>query len=174
MKIKLSNILSVPARCEEMEVELGISAISLRGYDYEILEKSPFHLKLTNLGNQKLHIEGSINIKLGQFCDRCLAEVPKEYDITIDRRLCVSEDEGNTDLEDVSYIKEYNLDVDMLVYEEVALRLPSKVLCKEDCKGICPVCGTNLNHNECGCNRKVPDPRMSNVLDIFNNHFKEV
>ena len=45
--------------------------------------------------------------------------------------------------------------------------------CKEDCKGLCPVCGTNLNEKECGCDRTVADPRMAAIQDIFKN-FKEV
>ncbi len=43
---------------------------------------------------------------------------------------------------------------------------------KDDCKGICPVCGQNLNEKECGCDTFVPDPRMAVIQDIFKN--KEV
>ena len=63
--------------------------------------------------------------------------------------------------------------VNSLVYEEILLGFPMKVLCQEDCKGICKVCGANLNQGECGCVRTEPDPRMSVIRDIFNN-VKEV
>ena len=63
--------------------------------------------------------------------------------------------------------------MDELILEEVIPLLPTKVLCDEDCRGLCPVCGTNLNKEECGCDRTVKDPRMAAIQDIFKN-FKEV
>ena len=65
------------------------------------------------------------------------------------------------------------MDTDRLVYDEILIGFPMKVLCREDCRGICAVCGANLNEGECGCDRTVPDPRMAVIRDIFNN-FKEV
>lgn len=174
MVIKLSNILSVPNKSEEMDADITLTSIDGRGSAYEITSKEPVHVKLTNLGGQKIHLEAHIVCSIAIPCDRCLKDVIHDYDIEVDRKLNVSESEDNDDLDDVNYIKEYNLDIDMLVYEEVTLRLPTKNLCREDCKGICPVCGADLNHKECGCDRKVYDPRMSDVLDIFNNYFKEV
>ena len=48
-----------------------------------------------------------------------------------------------------------------------------KVLCKDNCKGICSRCGANLNKGDCGCDTWVPDPRMAAIQDIFKQ-FKEV
>ncbi|MDD6168654.1 MAG: DUF177 domain-containing protein, partial [Lachnospiraceae bacterium] len=50
---------------------------------------------------------------------------------------------------------------------------PAKVLCKPDCKGICPKCGTNLNLETCDCEQGELDPRMAAFQDVFNK-FKEV
>ena len=87
------------------------------------------------------------------------------------------EEETDSDLESAFekdyFIEGYNLDVDKLAYGEALLNWPSRVLCSEDCKGLCPVCGQNLNRSECGCDRTQLDPRMAKVLDIFSN-FKEV
>ena len=63
--------------------------------------------------------------------------------------------------------------MDRLIFGEFLVSIPGKILCREDCKGLCPVCGTNLNVAECGCDRDVLDPRMSVFKDILNN-FKEV
>ena len=174
MEIRLSNILSVPNKVEEMDVDIDMTTFDSRGFSYDITDKSPVHLTLTNLGSQKLHLQAQFMIELAIPCDRCLTDVKHRYEIEVDKKLDASESEDDEGLDDINYMKEYNLDIDMLVYEEVSVRLPMKNLCMEDCKGICPVCGTNLNHKECGCDRKVADPRMSDVLDIFNNYFKEV
>jgi uncharacterized protein len=61
-----------------------------------------------------------------------------------------------------------------LVYDEVLTEWPLKVLCKEDCKGICSQCGANLNHETCSCKHEERlDPRMAAISDIFSK-FKEV
>ena len=76
-------------------------------------------------------------------------------------------------LDDEPFMKRYNLDVDQLVCNELLLSLPMKVLCREDCKGICNRCGTNLNLRTCTCDTRSLDPRMSVIQEIFNE-FKEV
>ena len=58
---------------------------------------------------------------------------------------------------------------DFIVVSDILLELPSVVYCREDCKGLCPVCGANLNEKDCGCNLKQPDPR----LQILSEFFKE-
>ena len=71
------------------------------------------------------------------------------------------------------FVSGYELDTDALINNEILINMPVKVLCREDCKGICPVCGHNLNEGECGCDTFVPDPRMAAIKDIFNAN-KEV
>ena len=47
------------------------------------------------------------------------------------------------------------------------MAIPVKILCKEDCKGICSVCGSNLNEGECGCDRFVPNAAFAGLSDLF-------
>ena len=76
--------------------------------------------------------------------------------------------------EAASYIDEERvLDVDRLIFNEILVNWPAKVLCKSDCKGICPKCGTNLNLATCDCEQGELDPRMAQFQDVFNK-FKEV
>ena len=58
------------------------------------------------------------------------------------------------------------IDLDPLVREQLVLSLPAYPVCREDCKGLCPVCGANLNERECGCDRHVPDPRWAGLKSI--------
>ena len=76
-------------------------------------------------------------------------------------------DFSDLDEEDSSYIEDKYLDLDILIFDEVVPKLPSRVLCKEDCKGLCPVCGTNLNEKECGCDRTVADPSYGSDSGYF-------
>ena len=69
--------------------------------------------------------------------------------------------------EEQQFMKEYELDLEELLREELQLSWPSKVLCSEECKGICSVCGQNLNEGDCECDSFVPDIRLAGLMDIF-------
>ena len=84
-----------------------------------------------------------------------------------------SEEDRLNALDESDFLNGYNLDVDKLVYGETLLNWPSRVLCSEDCKGLCKVCGQNLNQGTCNCDSTDLDPRMAKIRDIFSN-FKEV
>ncbi len=58
------------------------------------------------------------------------------------------------------------IDLDPILREQLLLALPAYPVCREACKGLCPACGANLNERECGCDRKVPDPRWAGLKDI--------
>ncbi len=62
-----------------------------------------------------------------------------------------------------------SLDLTTDVREMVLLSIPLKLLCKEDCKGLCPHCGANWNHESCECKEEVSDPRWSGLKDLLNN-----
>ncbi|MCR5545166.1 MAG: DUF177 domain-containing protein [Lachnospiraceae bacterium] len=107
-------------------------------------------------------------------CDRCLEEVEVSVPIKISEEFDISDDTISCDEEEgVICIEENFLDVDCLVVNEILVNWPAKVLCKEDCKGICPVCGKNRNLEECDCDTFVMDPRMQQFQDVFKD-FKEV
>mgnify|MGYP000796277080 FL=1 len=78
-----------------------------------------------------------------------------------------SSEERIAQLDEQSYIDGYHLDVDGMVLDEMMTDIPDKVLCREDCKGVCPKCGVNLNHQTCNCDRTELDPRMSIIREIF-------
>ena len=84
-----------------------------------------------------------------------------------------SEEDRIKNLDESDYITGMDLDGDRLVCDEILIQWPLKVLCKEDCKGICSKCGQNLNHGECDCEKGSLDPRMAAISDIFSK-FKEV
>lgn len=156
---------SIPVEINEFTSALGT---------FPILEKSDLELTLTNVGTGKALVEGKAELLLDMNCDRCLKQVPTKVKLDFSREFFapdyVYEDsEGD----DQIYMIGYQLDIDALMSNEILMNWPLKVLCKEDCKGICMVCGQDLNVGECGCDTFVPDPRMAVIKDIFNAN-KEV
>ena len=175
MLINLSEIMSVPDKVVSLDCPIELTSYCVGNEQYEFAKKSPVSLKIRNLGNRQVKIEGSISCSLIIPCSRCLTGVEVPFEIEVDREIdfTKTEEERAEELDETNYISGYNLDVDMLVYDEVLVEMPYQVLCDENCKGLCTVCGQNLNSGDCQCDREVLDPRMSVIRDIFNN-FKEV
>ncbi len=101
-------------------------------------------------------------------CDRCGMPATKHYSIPV-KRVLVTELANGEENDDMLVLPEMKLDLYDLVLTEVVLNIPSKHLCKEDCRGICQNCGKNLNDGKCGCNQKQVDPRLAVLLDLLND-----
>ena len=84
-------------------------------------------------------------------CDRCLIEFDRDYCFDFEHILVRSLSNDNDDSEEYIVTETDELDMDELVLTDCLLSLPSKMLCKEDCKGLCPECGADLNQGECNC-----------------------
>lgn len=175
MLISLSEIMNTKDKVEQILAPIEMERFIYDGNSYEFERKDPVNLTITNLGNKKVLVEGSVKLSLIILCSRCLKELQYLMDISISKEIDfkISEEDRAKNLDEANYIIGYNLDVDILVKDEIIIGFPMKLLCSEDCKGICMHCGTNLNKKSCDCDNTVLDPRMSKIRDIFNN-FKEV
>lgn len=176
MLVNLSDVLTSEGRAVTKEIPLEMAAFANGTGTFQITEKSPVTLTFTNIGVDKAKVEGNCKLQFAAVCDRCLADVPVDLELSFDRTVvspeAAAEDE-EADTDGRSFMEGYQLDVEALVHDEIIVNWPVKILCKEDCKGVCPVCGQNLNERECGCDTFVPDPRMAAIKDIFNAN-KEV
>lgn len=175
MTVSLSEAMQVAGGVFTKEFPYEPEEFCYAGSKYRFLKKEPVKLTVTNLGGRKVKIELEGEVTLSLPCDRCLREVAETVAFQTEREVDFSQtdEERAAELDETNFIDGYDLDVDAFVCEEILLGFPMKVLCQEDCKGICKVCGANLNEGECGCDRTELDPRMSVIRDIFNN-FKEV
>lgn len=170
MLINLSDVLTTEGKVVREEIPLEMTVFVNGSGAYDIVGKSPVELTFTNIGIDKARVEGSCKLRFVAACDRCLTEVPVTLALDFDRTVVSpgtnAEDEETED--NLGVMDGYHLDTEALVYDEIIVNWPVKILCKEDCKGVCPVCGQNLNERECGCDTFVPDPRMAAIKDIFN------
>lgn len=177
MIINLYDILSVVGKSVSIDAAVDEVKADFYGESLLLSGRGSFELTIQCVEKDIVKISCKPIICTVRLCSRCLTDVECEYPLTIERRVNVAskkvyiDDSSETD--DISYIEDCNLDVDRLVLDELFTVLPVSVLCKNDCKGICKVCGTNLNRSSCDCDQTVPDPRMAVFSDIFNQ-FKEV
>ena len=174
MIIDISKVVKSINKEVSEEVSIELTSFESRLGDFPILQKSPVVLTIMNQENKTLFIRGAVDVTLSIPCGRCLEEVPTQICFDIDKKLDINDSVLTDDeMEENDYMIGFELDVDKLVYAEILVNWPMKVLCKEDCEGICKVCGANLNKGDCGCQRTELDPRMAAIQDIFSK-FKEV
>ena len=154
---------------ENKKIELEMS-FPFDEFMNETIKNSPqVQLELSNIGKGKAVISGKANLEFTLSCDRCLKPVDTVVELEFCREIYAPELLTDEDMkEDQHFIEEYELDVEALLREELQLAWPSKILCDEECKGICKKCGQNLNDGTCGCDDFVPDIRFANLMDIFN------
>ncbi len=99
-------------------------------------------------------------------CDRCLEPLKKHFVFQFSHILIAEAREDESD--DYIQAPDYKLDTVSLLRDDILLELPSKFLCKESCKGLCPKCGKNLNEGECSCQKHEPDPRLAVLRQLLS------
>lgn len=136
---------------------------AVKEFSYEFAPEDCDEVKSVRLSGSVRNRSGIVSLEaeavytLDTLCDRCAAEIRRDGRLTVSHFL-VSElnDEDN---DEYYLVSDMHFDLDDLVREDILLSLPTKMLCREDCKGICPYCGTNLNEKQCDC-KKPTDPRL--------------
>ena len=117
---------------------------------------------------QQFRLVGRVQTTLELPCSRCLEPFTLPVDQTFDLRYqphAHNTGEGEREIEEddltTAFYEDDEIDLGQLMREQFYLALPMKPLCAADCKGLCPVCGTNLNRGSCDCKREWDDPRMA-------------
>ncbi|MDI6713446.1 MAG: DUF177 domain-containing protein [Thermodesulfovibrio sp.] len=122
----------------------------------------------------EVFIKGVVSGEVELQCGRCL----KEYILPIKTLLEVTYHpvqhlnkeeliELKRDEMDVDFYREGLIDTEDIIRDQILLNIPMKPLCSEDCKGLCTICGTDLNYSECGCIVQEIDPRMAILQSLL-------
>lgn len=125
---------------------------------------------------REVRLRGRINTTAEVDCDRCLKSVSVPVEADFDVKYAPAEDDGSdngTELQaedlGLATFDGETIDIDELVREQVLLALPSRVLCGEECKGLCPVCGADRNVNPCDCQSREIDPRWAGLKAVISD-----
>ena len=111
-------------------------------------------------------LRATVFFRFESACDRCAEPLSRDMKTEMEHTLVTSlNDEENDEL---VLVDKYCLALDELVQTDVLLNLPSKNLCREDCRGLCPMCGKNLNEGLCGCRREAVDPRLEVLKQLID------
>ncbi|HET6976972.1 MAG TPA: DUF177 domain-containing protein [Pyrinomonadaceae bacterium] len=128
--------------------------------------------KIRRAGNE-VFVNGHVDTQARVECDRCLqpVEIPVNTDFALDYITGSEYEAGQvaelTEAEmSVAVFDGYAIDVDEIVKEQVLLTVPTRMLCREDCKGICPECGADRNTGNCSCTTNDIDPRWAALKNL--------
>jgi uncharacterized protein len=122
-----------------------------------------------------IFIKGDLSVLLGLCCSRCLENVTLPAEADFSYTLVPMKQETKEDLElqadelEISYYQDDIIDLTPIVCEQIILQIPIKPLCSEDCKGLCPHCGLNMNVASCNCHSEFVDPRLAALKNIKFN-----
>ncbi|MBR6102294.1 MAG: DUF177 domain-containing protein [Ruminococcus sp.] len=146
MILEMKQLFDIPGERKEFFFEITPEELKERVFSYSFA--SPLAVKGEAFNRAGVvYVEFSCRFVLSHICDRCLAEFEREYRYEFSH-ICVRDSSTNDELIVVS---DNALDLNELAVSDSLLELPTKILCREDCKGMCFVCGQNLNEGECSC-----------------------
>lgn len=163
MRLNLKDIIYVPGASVPFEFQLDLSDLEFNG---ESPFTQPVHVsgQVRNVADA-LVLEGEAATTLSLHCDRCWEPFEEEKIFSLDTLLATEVENEDSD---IVLLDGHELDLGELVREAVVLDMDTKHLCSENCKGLCPGCGVDLNHEECRCKPEV-DPRLASLAKLLED-----
>ncbi|HEY5585960.1 MAG TPA: DUF177 domain-containing protein [Ruminiclostridium sp.] len=130
----------------------------------EFIPSFGFTGRIVNLGGL-LKLSGVLHFEFSANCLRCLKRVETATDVEVEEHFV---EISKSDEVDAYTFEDNAVDIDKPLMDNIILALPMSVICSENCKGLCEICGTDLNLKNCNCDEsKIVDPRMGILKDYF-------
>ena len=164
MLLGLSKIIDSPGASVSFSTSVDLSDLCY-GVSYPVSEPVLAQGTVRNTAGV-LVMTGEITTRIHGICDRCAAEFSRDIDFPIDVVLVTELTSEENEDEWVFPLEGDSADLDDIVRTVFVLNLDSKLLCRDDCKGICPRCGKNLNDGPCQCEKEL-DPRFAALKQLL-------
>jgi uncharacterized protein len=177
MRLELSHI-----RQPETEFTRLFQPAEVQGVDEEYRVTAPVDLRMViHKDRDRFRLIGRVRTELELACSRCLEPFSMPIDREFDLRYLPAgsaeqggnaddDDEGNEVEDDdvaMTFYRDEQIDLNELLREQFYLALPMKPLCRDDCQGLCPQCGTNRNTAPCDCTPQWEDPRLAGLKTLL-------
>lgn len=167
MKLDVSNLLK--KRTDSLPFEMKFEGKALKREGFEIKINPPLTIKgEAILIGTNVNVKGTISLSMEAQCSRCLENFNYDTVIQFDEEFSKEEND-----EEFYVIFEEDIDLYDMVIDCIIVSVPYKFLCSDDCKGLCPTCGNNLNITGCICKNDEYDPRFAALKNLFKDD-KEV
>ncbi|MGP1410640.1 MAG: YceD family protein [Peptoanaerobacter stomatis] len=166
MKIFIKDMLLSQKSKFNYNYEPDIDCCNMEGRDVKFNDRSEILCEITRKNNDDLYADINIHLDTMLNCVRCLDYMRAVEDVKISGIL--SKEDKDVDY-DIIIIDDDYLDFDKIFYDAVFEHLNNNLYCKEDCKGLCHICGANLNNVTCNCEEENPniDPRLAELKNFL-------
>ena len=164
MLLGLSKIMDMPGAIIPFSTSVDLSDLQY-GNSYPVTEPVTAEGQVRNTAGV-LVMTGSIQTTIHGICDRCATEFDRAIDFPLDVVLVTELANEENEDEWVFPLEGDSADLDDIVRTVFVLNLDSKLLCKEDCQGLCCRCGKNLNDGPCSCQKEL-DPRFAALKQLL-------
>lgn len=163
MRLDLRPILRTPGASLPFQFQLDLSGMDFYG-------ARPFAHPVRVSGAVRnmagaLSLEGTAETTLELVCDRCLK--PFSQDLALPVSTLLAEELEDEENDEIVLLQDGAADLDEIFTTALVLSMDAKHLCSEDCRGLCPTCGADLNLGPCQC-RKEPDPRFAALAQLLD------
>ena len=174
LKAMIIELTTIVERPKAIELTVASDKIDLEIEGAKVTGDVVFRGETERI-NDKAHVRGTVNAEVNVECTRCLDAVTQKFEIVFDD-VFVDPEAESTDAEialegddlDEAIAIDGRIDLGEVVREQIILALPDQVFCREDCKGLCPKCGSNRNLIDCKCIEAEIDPRWLALKDAVN------
>lgn len=174
MKIDLTSLKREKKNQVDLNFLLNLDTINYHGDEIKQLSPASVTGKLYII-DDKIFLTCEANIELQVNCSRCLKTFNYPMLTKVNAELLPEEVvEADDELDDVIYYEDNLIDLAEVVKENIVLQLPMKMLCSKDCKGLCSLCGRDLNQHQCECNQAEEveevklDPRLAKLKELLH------
>lgn len=165
MKLDLNKVLDITGEADVVTADVDLS--SARYFGQQIF-KAPVSMTAKAMNRAGVvTLDCTYRFTLHACCDRCLA--PLELPITRNNTHTVVRQLNGEDDETFLVCEDGFVELNELATNDILPELPGRFLCREDCRGLCPVCGADRNRVDCGCTEKAADPRLEALRKLLKN-----
>lgn len=166
MKIDISQITRIDGASINVDFDAALDGLQSEVSDCAFDDNISFNGILTNV-NGIMALEGVVKTRYTCKCYRCLKDI--NSDICVDIKEDFISTEAYKDSEAYTYQGNY-VEIDKALIDNIILSLPMKHVCMEECKGLCPKCGVNLNETQCSCKEETINPKLEVLRSFFNDN----
>ncbi len=163
LQLNVARLKRSPGDTERFDLLEHLPPLEFSGDEISFVEPVKALLSALNTG-KTLTVTGKVSGKLELKCGRCLGSFIYEFEVPFEENYALAKE---TPAEDILPFSGDFLDVTPEFEKSIFLVLPMKTLCNEDCLGLCPKCGRNLNEGNCGCVDEEIDPRLGVLKDLL-------
>lgn len=173
LDLDISRVRSVKGSREAYHLE--VLSFDLEDENWSLAEPLVIDAEISN-EKQFLQLSGTLSTTVRGVCSRCLKPVETPVACAFAEQLLYAKDVSLFSHLPVGEVEERyfiydndTLDLTDIVRERILALLPLKILCAEDCRGLCPKCGTNLNQGQCDCDLHEVDPRLAILATLMED-----